>query len=253
VRYLILSDIHSNLEALQSVMEAASGQYDKVVCCGDLVGYGPDPNAVVDWVRENATYIVRGNHDKACSGLTDADDFNEAARESAFWTRDCLTPENMHYLRNLPQGPQGVLAHFSILHGSPSDEDEYLHTLSQAAEEFLLLTQRVSFFGHTHHQGGFVRSGNRITEVPLQEVSEGVVVGMKTRGVLDIQAEESYLLNPGSVGQPRDLDNRAAFAIFDTEGWVEYRRVSYDVNTTMRKIFQAGLPESLGYRLQIGR
>jgi predicted phosphodiesterase len=248
MRYLILSDLHSNLEALQAVLAATEGAYETVVCCGDLVGYGPDPDAVVNWVRENVTEVVRGNHDKACSGIMEGDDFSEVARRGVYWTRAHLSPENLQYLRNLPQGPRDVMDQFAILHGSPSDEDEYVPTALDAAESFSLLRHRVSFFGHTHLQGGFVRS-----RLKIREVSSKAVDKTKTRGILEIQANETYLLNPGSVGQPRDRDTRTAFAIYDTEGVVEYGRVPYDMEATMNKILEAGLPEFLAYRLTLGR
>ena len=248
MRYLILSDLHSNLEALQAVLAAADGAYEKIVCCGDLVGYGPDPDPTVEWTRTNVTDVVRGNHDKACSGITDADDFSSAARIAAYWTREHLSPENTTYLRNLPQGPHAISNQFGILHGSPGDEDEYLTTSWEAAESFGLLRHRVSFFGHTHRQGGFVKRGNRIIELPAQAKITG-----KERGKLKIAGDETYLLNPGSVGQPRDGDNRAAFAIFDTDGLVEYGRASYDIQTTIKKIIAAGLPDFLAHRLKLGR
>jgi predicted phosphodiesterase len=248
MRYLVLSDLHSNLEALRAVAAAAEGGYDQVVCCGDVVGYGPDPDAVVNWIRENAAVAVRGNHDKACAGLIEGEDFSEVARQGVHWTRAHLSAENLQYLRNLPQGPRDVADAFAILHGSPADEDEYVPTRTDAAGCFSFLRHRISFFGHTHLQGGFVRRGLQITEVSPKVVPEG-----KSRGILEIQAREQYLLNPGSVGQPRDRDDRAAFAIFDTEGLVEYRRVAYDYETTMKKILDAGLPEFLAYRLSIGR
>ena len=253
MRYLILSDIHSNLEALQAVWEAAEGAYDQLICCGDLVGYGPDPDAVVDWVRQHVTAVVRGNHDKACSGIIGTDDFTEDARVSALWTRDHLTPENRSYLQSLPKGPRDIEGQFGILHGTPRDEDEYIPDTWAAAGMFEFLKHRVSFFGHTHLQGGFVKSRRRITEVRLKPVTRRAASGIRARGVLEIQAEETYYLNPGSVGQPRDRDRRAAFAIYDTDGLVEYGRVHYDIETTTNKILEAGLPEFLAYRLGIGR
>jgi len=253
MRYLILSDLHSNLEALQAVLGATQGKFDQVVCCGDVVGYGPDPNAVVDWIRQNVTEVVRGNHDKACSGVVDMEDLNPVAEQAAVWTRDHLNPENLQYLRNLPQGPRDVKGEFDIWHGSIRDEDEYVPTPWEAVESFDLLRHRVSFFGHTHIQGGFVRSRSRIAEISTIGRSRGAVPRSKSRRILEIQAEEDYLLNPGSVGQPRDRDNRAAFAIFDSEGLVEFGRVSYDIDATMEKILKAGLPEFLAYRLIAGR
>ncbi len=253
MRYLILSDIHSNIEALQAVLEAAEGAYEQVICCGDLVGYGPDPDAVVEWVRKNVTALVRGNHDKACSGVMDAEDFSEGARLSAYWTRDHMRIETQRYLQTLPAGPRDIEGQFAILHGSPRDEDEYVPAPWAAAGVFGFLKHRVSFFGHTHLQGGFIRNRNRISEVRLKPIPKRAVSGIKARGTLEIQADETYYLNPGSVGQPRDRDSRAAFVIYDTDGLVEYGRVTYDIDTTMGKILDAGLPEFLAYRLAVGR
>ena len=248
MRYLVLSDLHSNLEALQAVLAMTHGEYEQVVCCGDLVGYGPDPDPVVDWVREHVTDVVRGNHDRACCGVSNAEDFNEAARMAAFWTRGRLKPENLQYLRNLPQGPAAVMNQFAILHGSPQDEDEYITTCRGAAESISSLHYRLSFFGHTHLQGGFFQNSSRVVEMlPL------AVPPDSTRVFLEIQPDHIYYLNPGSVGQPRDRDNRAAFAIYDTAGTVEYGRTPYEVAATMTKMRQAGLPEFLAYRLSIGR
>jgi len=253
MRYLILSDLHSNLEALQAVLEAAEGAYDEVVCCGDLVGYGPDPDAVVDWVREHALWVVRGNHDKACFDEKESEDFSEGARLSAYWTRRHVSAENVQYLLNLAKGPRDVGGQFTILHGSPSDEDEYVPTVWAAAQIFRFLPQRVSFFGHTHLQGGFVKNRDRVSALPLKPISRLADSSIQARGVLEIQPEEAYYLNPGSVGQPRDHDHRAAFAVYDTDGLVQYGRAPYDLETTVKKILDAGLPEFLAYRLMIGR
>jgi len=248
VRYLILSDIHSNVEALLSVLEAAQGEYERVICCGDLVGYGPDPNPVTDWVRNHATAVVRGNHDKACCGITDAETFNDVARFAAYWTRDRLTPANLEYLKNLPQGPLEVDERFAILHGSPRDEDEYVTSSWEAAELLEHLPRQLSFFGHTHLQGGFLREADgAVAGIPCPPCSSD------GRKVLKIQPQETYFLNPGSVGQPRDGDSRAAFAIFDTAGTLEYRRVPYPLEMTMTKMRAAGLPEYLAHRLSLGR
>ena len=257
MRYLILSDLHSNLEALQAVLAATEGAYDQVVCCGDLVGYGPDPDPVVNWVRENVKEVVRGNHDKACSGITDAEDFSDLARIAAYWTRQHLNEENIQYLSSLPPGPLSIADSFAILHGSPRDEDEYLPTHWDASESFDLLTHSVSFFGHTHIQGGFVKSEDllaaRTVEVELPGLFMKAAVSGRDHAKLTVQEHKIYLLNPGSVGQPRDRDHRAAFAIFDTDGFVEYGRVPYDIEATMKKILDSGLPEFLAYRLSMGR
>lgn len=253
MRYLILSDIHSNLEALRAVWSLAKDACDRVICCGDVVGYGPDADAVTEWVREHAAAVVRGNHDKACSGVMTPDDFSEPAKLAAYWTREHLLPENRQYLMDLPRGPRTVEGPFAILHGSPRDEDEYIPTVFAAAHILEYLPHRISFFGHTHLQGGFVRSGSRLREVALKPRTPGMRSGRKARGVLELKPEEIYYLNPGSVGQPRDRDPRAAFAIYDTEGVVEYGRANYNIEATMKKILLAGLPDFLAYRLTLGR
>jgi len=119
VRYLILSDLHANLEALEAVLNASAGLYDQTICCGDLVGYGADPNAVADWVREHCPLVVRGNHDRASTGQEDLEWFNPVARAAAVWTLETLSPENSAYIRDLPRGPL-VMEGFEVVHGSPS-------------------------------------------------------------------------------------------------------------------------------------
>ncbi len=239
MRYLILSDIHGNLEALIAVLADAEGRYDAILNCGDLVGYGPDPNAVVDWCRANTPLLVRGNHDKACIGLQDLEWFNPVARQSAVWTSGILTDENREFLRAMPKGPREV-DDFQILHGSPADEDEYLVTREEVESAARFLDRGLSFFGHTHVQGGFL-------------VHRGGVRYLTTQTVI-LSDDVTYLINPGSVGQPRDEDPRAAYLIYTPEELViEFFRVEYDVMTTQRKIIQAGLPELLAYRLRFGK
>lgn len=245
MRYLILSDIHSNREALEAAAAHAHGLYDRVVCCGDVVGYGADPNWAIDWVRAHVGGIVRGNHDRACAGLEDLEWFNAAARASAQWTHDALTPENLRWLRDLPAGPITVDS-FALLHGSPADEDEYLLSTRDAAEIAEYVERSVSFFGHTHMQGGFMlhRNGVRLlprTPLRLQEET------------LQLEPDTPYLINPGSVGQPRDRDPRAAYAIYTPEArLVSFRRVKYDVQAAQEKIRSAHLPGILAERLELG-
>ena len=247
MRYLILSDIHSNLEALQKCMEMAEGRYEEVLCLGDLVGYGPDPNAIVDAVRELAALTIRGNHDKACCGITDASDFNPLARASAFWTRDQLTARNLAALRELPAGPLEI-AGCQLVHGSPRDEDEYLVEGHEALPAFEAASSSVVFFGHTHLQGGFAITAGKLQVIDSYAIEDGRAL------TLDLEEGARYLINPGSVGQPRDRDWRGAFAILDSDNQrVEYYRSSYDVTQTQRKMKQAGLPEPLITRLQYGR
>ncbi len=246
MRYLILTDIHSNSEALAAVLDRASGAYDQVLCCGDIVGYGADPNPAADWVRTHCKTVIRGNHDKACAGGEDLEWFNALARASALWTQAVLTPENAAWLASLPRGP-AMIGDFQILHGSPLDEDEYLVTQTDASQLLGYLETRVSFIGHTHLQGGFSlhRGGvRRIPPVPpAAELKE-----------LDLEPDAYYLINPGSVGQPRDGDPRAAFVIY-TPGQrrVAYHRVPYDIDGAQRKIRDAGLPDLLALRLATGQ
>ena len=250
MRYLIISDLHANLESLEAVLSAVENRYDRVVCCGDLVGYGPDPNAVVEWVRANVAAVIRGNHDKACCGVTEAEDFNQVARTAALWTRQRLTAENLAYLRALPVGPLEVDG-FQIVHGSVRDEDEYLFDVADAQPGFPQLGYQLTFFGHTHMQGGFLRHGGGAVRA-FQPTSE---MGVASQN-LDLEEREQYLLNPGSVGQPRDGDNRAAFVIYCRDGepgQVEYWRVPYDIAATQQKMVEAGLPSVLALRLSLGR
>ncbi len=237
--YLILSDIHGNWEALEAVLASARGRYDRVLCLGDLAGYGADPNAVIDWTRANATAVVRGNHDKVCAGVEPVEYFNPAAQAAAIWTRAALTPENREYLEKLPRGPLRY-EDFDLVHGSPLDEDEYLLTTVDVFSVREFIEARLTFFGHTHIQGGFLlaRAGAmRIT--PLR--------------ALELESDHAYLINPGSVGQPRDGDSRAAYAIYSPEErMVEYCRVAYDVDQAAAKIKAVGLPDSLAARLYHG-
>lgn len=245
MRYLILSDIHGNIDALEAVLADAAGRYDRILCCGDLVGYGAEPNAIVDWCRANVSAVIRGNHDKVASGIEKMEDYNPAAVLSTMWTRKALTPENAAYLRDLPKGPLGV-DHFSLAHGSPFDEDEYLVTVHDAAHAWESMPTPMMFFGHTHLQGGFFIRRNSVREI------DKVPPGSHEATVV-IDDDSRFLINPGSVGQPRDRDPRAAFAIYSTDDrLVTYYRVHYDIGKAQTKILNAQLPEPLALRLAVG-
>jgi len=248
LRYLVLSDIHSNLEALEACLRAAGERYDEAVCLGDLVGYGPDPNPVIDNLGALTSKIIRGNHDKACCGLTEAEDFNPIAKIATFWTRQDLTPKHTEYLRALPAGPVPVDG-FQMVHGSVADEDEYIVGPGQALVALKALTTPITLFGHTHHQGAFMLSSAQgMRSAHGSSRKDGCILE------LPIEQDTRYLINPGSVGQPRDGDWRAAFAIFDAGGKkVEFYRTSYDLPRTQAKMKDAGLPEPLITRLEIGR
>lgn len=248
MRYLILSDIHSNLEALEKCLALAEGKYDEVICLGDLVGYGPDPNAVIDRVRPMVKAVIRGNHDKACAGITNAEDFNPLARAATMWTRQELTPANLAYLQALAVGPRQI-DWFQIVHGSLADEDEYVLGPSQAFPALRSLTTQLVLFGHTHYQGGFMISPKgRFQSIRLPSKQD------LAHHLLHLEDGGRYLINPGSIGQPRDGDWRAAFAILDDEARaVEYFRTVYDLPKTQQKMQAAGLPEPLIHRLEVGR
>ena len=245
MRYLILSDIHANLEALEAVLGQAGSEYDRIVCCGDLVGYGADPDAVTEWVRGNVSVTVRGNHDKAAAGLEDLEWFNPVARQSAVWTQAAMKAGNIAYLRDLVKGPERVNG-FQILHGSPVDEDEYVVTAQEVAQIAPYLEATVSFFGHTHLQGGFLCHRNGVIQL-------GGVEADANSETFELQNDVNYLINPGSVGQPRDGDPRAAYATYEPESrLVTLRRTEYDVVKAQQKILKAGLPELLAARLEVG-
>ena len=246
MRYLILSDLHANRQALDAVIRDAEGRYDQALCCGDLVGYGADPNPVVEWVREHCKVVVRGNHDKACTGQDDLEWFNPVARQAALWTLQNLTPDNADYTRNLPKGPL-MLEGFELVHGSPFDEDEYVLAADEAGQAFNYLERRLSFFGHTHVQGGFIWNRARVETIPRTAVRSD-------RQVMEIDPECAYLINPGSTGQPRDGDPRAAYVLFDSDAqMVAYHRVAYDIEAAQKQIRDAGLPPILADRLTVGR
>ena len=251
MRILILSDIHSNLEALEACLAAAPA-YDRVVNLGDSVGYGANPNEVIARCRGMGSVFVRGNHDKAVSGLMDLAEFNAAAGLATLWTRDQLTPQNLDWLRKLPQGPVQVegVPGVQFVHGSALDEDEYLVSVRDAIEPLMTGSVPVTFFGHTHLQGGFVQQG---------EISEAYRPGYRTVGQAEtsdwpLRRNQKFLVNPGSVGQPRDGDWRAAFAVFDTDAWiVTFHRVPYNLRVAQEKIMAANLPQRLATRLATGR
>ena len=246
MRYLIVSDPHSNWEALGAVLADAAGQYDSIVCCGDLAGYGPDPNRVIEWARANVHAVVRGNHDRACAGMEDLEWFNPVARTATIWTMAQLTTDNLEYLRRLPQGPV-ILDGFQLVHGSPLDEDEYVTSVESARNVFSYLESNVTFFGHTHLQGGFEWIGGRYKSIQRPKAWQSELQ-------FRLDPDAAYLINPGSVGQPRDGDPRAAYALFDTSSRdVALHRIAYDSETTSRKIQSSGLPGVLAARLALGQ
>jgi len=247
MRILVLSDLHANLTALQAALEAAAGRWDRAVCLGDVVGYGPDPNEVTSRIRELCTATIRGNHDKAVADLMPTDDFNPVAKTAVTWTRSQLSPVNLAWLSALPRGPiaaEGLV----LVHGAFQDEDEYVFTPAQALEGLLDSSLPVTFFGHTHHQGGFAYQDSEIQVPQIRPRLEEEFAALR------LESGKRYLLNPGSVGQPRDGDPRAGFAIADSEQHlVEFWRVPYDISMVQERMRAARLPEPLVQRITVGR
>jgi len=247
-RYLVISDLHSNLEALDTVLQASSAQKcDAVLVLGDLVGYGANPNEVVSRVREqNPAAVVRGNHDKVAAGIETAEDFNPMARSAVDWTRRALSEDTLAYLRALPAGPQIVDDQVEVCHGSPLDEDLYVVADLDAIRSIEATRRPVCLFGHTHVAICARLDGSRRLDI---EAPQG-----HPEFQTNLAPSTKYLINPGSVGQPRDGDSRAAYAIVDTDKkTVTLYRVAYPIEITQKKILEAGLPPMLAYRLGMGR
>jgi predicted phosphodiesterase len=251
VRILLLSDIHANLEALEACL-AASPSFDRVVNLGDIVGYGASPNEVTARARDLGKTFVRGNHDKAATGNMDLGEFNPMAAAAAMWTHDELTAENLDWLSALPQGPVIVeeLPGVQLVHGSPNDEDEYIVSLGDALAPLITLAAPLTFFGHTHLQGGFFANGSSADGFR----PEYRTIGQAESAAFQLKPGTRYLINPGSVGQPRDGDWRAAYALFDSEAHViHFQRAPYNLKAAQDRIFAAKLPSRLATRLAAGR
>ena len=242
MRVLVISDVHANLNALEAVL-ANAGQVDETWCLGDVIGYGPNPNQVIERLRElpNLTCIL-GNHDVAVLGQMDYAVFNQDARRSLMWQKTSLTDDNLFYLEHLPQ-EKLVRRNVTLAHGSPRDPVwEYILNTLSARLNFEEFDTPYCFVGHTHLQCIF----------QLDTVRDRVTQNITTPGI-PIQLVPRAILNPGSVGQPRDRDSRSAYAIFDPEAetW-EPRRVAYDIAEVQRRIRASGLPEKHASRLSDG-
>jgi len=245
MRVLVVSDIHANLAALEAVIaDAATVGYDKVWCLGDTVGYGPEPDACVARLRSLDATVVVGNHDWAAIGRMDADEFNPEARRAVLWTQAHLSPLSLAWLKELPDQPQ-IEGDFTLTHGSPRDPVwEYILRPADAAENLTWFKTPFCLVGHTHVPVLFVwhTADGRIQRV------------VPTFGkVMPLESGTRAILNPGSVGQPRDNNPRSAYAILDTEQltWLP-RRVAYPIEVTQAHMRAAGLPERLINRLEFG-
>ena len=247
MRYLVLTDIHANLEALDACLAFTRARgFDRTLVLGDLVGYGPDPNLTIERISGlDPVAIVRGNHDKVACGIDQAEGFNAVARMAARWTLETLTPANRDWLAALPVGPILVDELVEICHGSPFDEDAYIFDELDAVRALKIAQRPLCLFGHTHYPVTFELSASAFDSV-------GPAASGDT--ILTLKPGAKYLVNPGSVGQPRDGDARAACAIVDVERrHLELFRVPYPVADTQAKIIAAGLPEVLAQRLGFGR
>lgn len=241
MRLAILSDLHSNLEALDAVLAAADeAGCERAIVLGDIVGYGADPDAVIARLRERTAITIAGNHDLAATGGFDTRWFNASAAAAIAWTQGVMTEESTTYLNSLE--PQRETEHGLLVHGSVRDPiAEYLLSADDAAVSFELAQFPLAFFGHTHLPTVFRRTVDG--RVRGWVVSEGEEIALSP--------EERYMLNPGSVGQPRDRDPRAAFMVYE-DGRVVAHRVPYPIEHAATKIRDAGLPAWLADRLSLG-
>jgi predicted phosphodiesterase len=242
MRTLIVSDIHSNLVALETVL-AVAGSYDQLWNLGDTIGYGPRPNECVAAVK-HASVLIAGNHDLASLGKINLADFNPDARTANIWNGEQLDAENRALLEGLPPNCP-IDSRFQAVHASPREPIwEYLLTIDQARDNFLMFDTQVCLIGHSHVPLVFRRHADGHCDGPLlPDAGETLVLrdGMR------------YFVNPGSVGQPRNQDPRAAYAILDTDaGTVDFQRIEYDIPQTQRQMQAAGLPIALIRRLEYG-
>ena len=249
MRFLILSDIHSNIDALDAVLARTPPEsYDKLLVLGDLVGYCGTPNEVVDKVFElKPDVLIRGNHDKVASGVESSEKFNRIAGEAARWTQEALTSANRERLAALPAGPVSVDGDVEVCHGTPFDEDTYVFDGDDATKALEAAHRPVCFFGHTHVPVAYALKGNDLTVTHLTP-------GGDDTKIVNIQKKGRYLINPGSVGQPRDTDARASYATYDSKKkQIQIKRVPYRIDLAQQRITEAGLPDSLAFRLGLGR
>jgi predicted phosphodiesterase len=236
MKYALISDIHGNLEALQKAFEIIDEKkVDSIICLGDSVGYGSNPNECLDIIKPRCEIIVAGNHDYAAINKTDITYFNSYARASAYWTSKKLTKENAEYLDNLPLVV--TKEDVTFVHASPINPEEWDYILSiyEAQHQFNGFKNQICFIGHSH--------------LPIIFTNEGEILKDKAT----LHDKKRYIINVGSIGQPRDGDTRLSFAIYDdTTKYIEIIRAEYDNFTTSKKIKEAGLPPFLGDRLLRG-
>jgi len=244
LRYAVLSDIHSNLVALHAVLAVLENEeIDSYLCLGDIVGYGARPNQCCDTVRELNAVCVRGNHDEAAVNPQKAEWFTAPARACILWTRQQLREDNLNCLSELPLR-RVVDDSITICHGSVPDPDHYTVTPVDALLSFREMATPLTFFGHTHYAEWFVESADG--QLPVEHP-------LPTGGSLQLRPDTRYLVNPGAVGQPRDGNELASFAIYDSEAAeIVIHRVAYDIAKAAKQMEEAGLPEAMYARLWLG-
>jgi diadenosine tetraphosphatase ApaH/serine/threonine PP2A family protein phosphatase len=239
MRIAVLSDIHANLPALEAVL-ADAGEVGAIWHLGDVVGYGPDPDGVVARLREVGAVGVRGNHDAAAAGGNEIDWFNPDARRAMEWTRAAISQPTLAWLRALPE--RHTIDNVELVHGSPREPIwEYVTSTAVARANLVVLGTTIGLHGHTHVPLAWVEDGDR-------------VLGMRPDPAAPLElGGRRALVNPGSVGQPRDGDPDASYAVFEPEaGRISWRRIAYDVGAVQRAMRDAGLPAALSARLSVG-
>lgn len=238
--HAIVSDIHGNLEALDTVLaDLEKHRPASIVCLGDFVGYGAAPNECIERLRPRIEHAVVGNHDLAACGRIKLGYFNHNAALAARWTENALSAEHLEYLRALPF--RVPWRDTLLVHASPANPEDWHYVLSpaEAEEEFAAFEEKVCFIGHSHYPGTFVRSAEGVRYTRAPEIA--------------LESGHRYLVNVGSVGQPRDGDPRAAYLLYDELGrTLRHVRVEYDIAAAMKRITDAGLPRFLAERLQWG-
>lgn len=245
MRYLIFTDIHGNLEAFITFLKfAQKRKIDHFLFLGDLVGYGASPNEIIQKTRDlKPISMIRGNHDKAVCEIETVQTFNPIAASAIHWTRQEILKKNLTYLTRLKKGPLVINDEISICHGAPFDEDHYIFGEFDAAEAFLHVQTQICFFGHTHFPFVYTEKDHFV---------EGTFLTGNTNEV-KIEKGTKYLINPGSIGQPRDRNPRAACAIYDSKTKkIKFHRLEYDISEAQRKIIEANLPPALAERLGVG-
>ena len=239
--YGIISDIHSNLEASRSVINTLNQRgVDKIICLGDIVGYGANPNECCELARKTAFLVVLGNHDAGSIGLTNLRNFSKSAIAVCQWTDQILTHENRDWLKKLPLTDE--IGEELMVHSAPANPSEwkYILSLNDAITEFRAFSGQICFVGHSHVPCSFIEQDNQYNIVENSKFT--------------LNPKARYIINPGSVGQPRDGDPRASFAIYDKDNRkVEIVKRSYDIKSAQQKILDAGLPDDLASRLAVGR